>query len=168
MPDALGTLSPSARSPHVGVWCGAQNSHSCRWVSVNQLVSSLWSFPPWRYGVVYIVKSPLLPLDVASSCSSGVGYLFLRFLVQLGADFSAFSCEFCCFRREVELQSFYSAILIPFPTNIYWTLLCKHFVCINHLILTTTPWEAFSLFWIRETKLAPLKNGKANILIQPF
>ena len=71
-----GALSPCARSPHMRVWCVAQNSHSCRWVSVNQLVSSLWSFPPRRYGVVYIMKSPLLPLDVASSFSSGVGYLF--------------------------------------------------------------------------------------------
>ena len=83
--------------PHVGVWCGDQNSHSYRWVSVNQLVSSLWSFPPRRYGVVYITKSPLLPLDVASSLSSGVGYLFLRFPVHLGEDYSVFSCEFCCF-----------------------------------------------------------------------
>ena len=48
-------LSPSDRSPHVGVWCGAQNSDSCKWVSVNQLVSSLWGFPPRRYGVVYIM-----------------------------------------------------------------------------------------------------------------
>ena len=79
MPDVPGVLSPSARSPHVGVWCGAQNSHFCRWVSVNQLVFSLWSFPPWRYVVVYITKLPLLPLDVASSFSSGVGYLFESF-----------------------------------------------------------------------------------------
>ena len=48
-------------------------------LSVNQLVFSLWSFPPGRYGVVYITKSPLLPLDVASSLSSGVGYLFESF-----------------------------------------------------------------------------------------
>ena len=48
-------------------------------LSVNQLVFSLWSFPPWRYGVVYIAESPLLPLDVASSLSSGVGYLFRSF-----------------------------------------------------------------------------------------
>ena len=45
-------------------------------LSVNQLVFSLWSFPPGRYGVVYIMKSPLLPGDVASSFSSGVLYLF--------------------------------------------------------------------------------------------
>ena len=38
-----GALSPCARSTQVRVWCGAQNSHFCRWVSENQLVSSLWS-----------------------------------------------------------------------------------------------------------------------------
>ena len=43
VPYALGALSPSARSPGVGIWCGAQNSHSCRWVSVIQLLSSLWT-----------------------------------------------------------------------------------------------------------------------------
>ena len=48
-------------------------------LSVNQLVFSLWSVPPRRYGVVYITKSPLLLLDVASSFSSGVGYLFYGF-----------------------------------------------------------------------------------------
>ena len=46
---------------------------------MSQLVSSLWSFPPRRYEVVYVRKSPLLPLDVASSLSSGVGYLFESF-----------------------------------------------------------------------------------------
>ena len=46
---------------------------------MNQLVFSLWSFPPGMYGVVHIVKLPLLPLDVASSLSSGVGYLFESF-----------------------------------------------------------------------------------------
>ena len=108
VPDAPGALSPSARSPHVRVWCGAQNSHSCRWVSVNQLVSSLWSFPPRRYGVVYIVKSPLLPLDVASSFSSGVGYLFESFQ-SIWLKIAQHSVvNFIVFRREVELQSFYS------------------------------------------------------------
>ena len=79
---------------------------------MNQLVSSLWSFPPRRYGVVYIMKSPLLPLDVASSLSSGIGYLFesfqsiwLKIAQHLVVNF--------VFRREVELQSFYSSILIP-------------------------------------------------------
>jgi len=62
--------------------------------SVSQFFFSLWIFPPWRYGVVYIMKSPLLPLDVASSFSSGVGY---GFPVHLGGDCSVFSCEFCCF-----------------------------------------------------------------------
>ena len=47
--------------------------------SLNQLVSSLWGFPPRSYGVVYTMKSPLLPLDVAFSLSSGVEYLFESF-----------------------------------------------------------------------------------------
>ena len=85
-------LSPCARSLHVRVWCVAQNSHSCRWVSVNQLVSSLWSFPPRRYGVVYMVKSPLLLLDLASSFSSGVRVSFLIFLVHFDEECSIFSC----------------------------------------------------------------------------
>ena len=29
VPDAPGALSPCARSPGMGTWCGAQNSHSC-------------------------------------------------------------------------------------------------------------------------------------------
>ena len=37
---------------------------------------------------------------------------FLRFLVHSGEECSVFSCEFCGFRREVELQSFCSATLI--------------------------------------------------------
>ena len=80
---------------------------------MNQLVSSLWSFPPRRYGVVYIVKSPLLPLDVASSLSSGVGCLFKGFWSIWLKIAQPLVVNFVVFRREVELQSFYSAILIP-------------------------------------------------------
>ena len=43
VPATPGALSPKAWSPGVGIWCGAQNSHSCRWVSVTQLLSSLWA-----------------------------------------------------------------------------------------------------------------------------
>ena len=32
MPNVLGAAS-NARSPDMGTWCGAQNSHSCRWFS---------------------------------------------------------------------------------------------------------------------------------------
>ena len=35
-------------------------------------------FPPGRCGIAYIEQSPLLPLDVASSLSSGRGYFFKR------------------------------------------------------------------------------------------
>ena len=58
MPDAPGALSPSARSPGMGVWCGAQNSHSCRWVSVNQLLSCLWIFPPGGMGLHISCNQP--------------------------------------------------------------------------------------------------------------
>ena len=88
---------------------------------MNQLVFSLWSFPPQRYGVVYIVKSPLLPLDVASSFSSGVGYLFEGFWSILVKSAQSLVVNFVVFRREVELQSFYSAILIPISMcNFYY------------------------------------------------
>ena len=75
MPDALGLFIPVADPCmfDVGLRTLTPVGES---LSVNQLVFSLWSFPPGRYGVVYIMKSPFLPLDVASSFSSGVGYLF--------------------------------------------------------------------------------------------
>ena len=80
---------------------------------MNQLVSSLWGFPPGRYGVVYIGKLPLLPLDVASSLSSGVGYLFESFWSIWLKIAQHLVVNFVVFMREVELQSFYSTILIP-------------------------------------------------------
>ena len=80
---------------------------------MNQLVSSLWSFPPRGYGVVYIVKLPLLPLDVASSLSSGVGNLFDGFWSIRLKIAQTSVVNFVVFRREVELQSFYSTIFIP-------------------------------------------------------
>ena len=83
-------------------------------LSVNQLVFSLWSFPPGRYGVVYIAKLPLLPLDVSSSFSSGVGYLFLGFW-SIWVGIAQLLVVNFVFRREVELQSFYSTILILSP-----------------------------------------------------
>ena len=70
---------------------------------MNQLVSSLWVFPPRRYGVVYIVKSLLLPLDVPSSLSSGVGYLFEGFWSIWLAIAQHLVVNFVVFRREVEL-----------------------------------------------------------------
>ena len=44
----------------------------------------------------------------------GVAYLF-EISVHLVEDCSAFGCDFVVFRREVELQSFYSALLISSP-----------------------------------------------------
>ena len=82
---------------------------------MNHLVSSLWGFPPRRYGVVYAVKLPLVPLDVASSLSSRVGCLFESFRSRWLKTAQPLVVNFVVFRREVELQSFYSAILIPSP-----------------------------------------------------
>lgn len=84
---------------------------------MNQLVFSLWSFPPKRYGVVYITKSPLLPLDVASSFSSGVGYLFEGFRSIWVEIAQPLVVNFVVFRREVELQSFYSLSVCLFFTE---------------------------------------------------
>ena len=111
MPDDPGAFSPSARSLHVRVWCGAQTSHSCRWVSGNQLVSSPWGFPPGRYGFAHITKCPsyLLMWPPPSLLESGV---FLRFPVHLGGDCSAFSCEFGCCWRELS-----SSPSVPPPSS---------------------------------------------------
>ena len=49
-----GALSPKARSPGVRTWCGTQNSHFCRWVSVIQLLSSLWA--SHRGGMVLLIS----------------------------------------------------------------------------------------------------------------
>ena len=76
---AQAPLAFNSRSPGMRTWCGAHNSHSYRWVSVIQLLSSLWGFPCGRYGVAYIAKLPFLPLDVVSSLSYAVGYLFKSF-----------------------------------------------------------------------------------------
>ena len=85
---------------------------------MKQLLSSLWGFPPGRYGVAHIGKSPLLPLDVASSLSSGVGYPFESFR-SMGLKIAQYLViNFAVFRTAVELQSFYSAILIP-PLVVY-------------------------------------------------
>ena len=80
---------------------------------MNQLVSSLWGFPLRRYEVVYILKSPLLPRDVASSLSSGVGYLFEGFRSIWLRITQHLVVNFVIFRREVELQSLSSTILFP-------------------------------------------------------
>jgi len=96
---------------------------------VNQLVSSLWGFLPQRYGFAYITWLPFLPLDVASSFSSGVGYLLEGFWSICVKVAQHLVVNFVAFRREVELQSFYSAILIPSPI---WTLFLKLFLFFGH------------------------------------
>ena len=69
--------------------------------------------PTQRYGVAYIAKLPLLPLDVASSLSSGVRYLFEGFQSLWLEIAQHLVVHFVGFRREAELQSFYPTILIP-------------------------------------------------------
>ena len=41
--------------------------------------------------------------------------------------------NFVVFRREVELQSFYSAILIPSPRNVEHFFMCFLAICISSL-----------------------------------
>ena len=43
MPNSPWTPSPNSRSPGMGTWHRAQNYHSHRWVSLMQLLSSLWA-----------------------------------------------------------------------------------------------------------------------------
>ena len=86
---------------------------------MNHLVFSLWSFPLGRFGVVNIVKLPLLPLDVSSAFSSVVRYLFKGFWYLWFKNAQALVVNFVVFRGEVELKSFYSAI---FQTLILWSL----------------------------------------------
>lgn len=69
-----------------------------------------WSqiFPKWP------------PLDVASSLSSGVGYLVESFQSIWLKVVQHLVVNFVVFRREVELQSYYSAILIPSPLVLFF------------------------------------------------
>ena len=89
---------------------------------MNQLLSSLWGFPPGSYVVVYIVKSPPPPLDVASSLSSGIRYPFEGFWSICLKIAQPLVVNFVVFRREDELQSSYSAILIP--SSIMNSIIC--------------------------------------------
>ena len=58
MPGALRALSPNARSPGMGTWRGAQNSHSYRWVFVIQLLSSLWVSHLGGMGLLILCNRP--------------------------------------------------------------------------------------------------------------
>ena len=97
----------------------AQDSHSCRWVSVIVNFQSA-GCPPGRVGLLISCNHPSYYLDVASSLSSGVGYLFL-IVCSLVDGCSAVACNFVAFMREGELQYFYSAI---FPSSPLWVPLC--------------------------------------------
>ena len=71
-----GAPSPNPRSPGVGTQYGAQNTHSHRWGSVTQFLSSL-GLPTWLvWGCLYHMIAPPYHLVVASSLFSGIGYLF--------------------------------------------------------------------------------------------
>ena len=65
-------------------------------------------------------KSPLLPVDVVSSLSSGLGYLFEGFCSIWVKIAQPLVVNFVVFRREFELQSFYSTILILSPSSMFF------------------------------------------------
>ena len=70
------------------------------------------------WGCLYCEITPP-PLDVASSLSSGIGYLFEGFWSIWLKIAQHLVVSFVVFRRAVELQSFYSAILIPSPSLVF-------------------------------------------------
>ena len=76
MSNVPGAPPPSDTSPSMGIWCGAQNSLLC--VSLCDIVTfQSIECPSDRYVVTYRwpCNHPSYCLDVASSLSSGVGYL---------------------------------------------------------------------------------------------
>ena len=73
MTDSPAALSPNASSLGVGTCCGAQNSPSCRWISVIQLLSCLWAGHPVSMGLHISHNHPSYHLDVPSSLSSAAG-----------------------------------------------------------------------------------------------
>ena len=64
-------------------------------------------------GCVHVSAIENSALDVTFSLSSGVGYLFESFQSIWLKIAQHLVVNFVVFRRKVELQSFYSAILIP-------------------------------------------------------
>ena len=76
---------------------------------------------------------PSYSLDLASSLSSGVGYLFESFQSIWLKIAQHLVVNFVVSRRAVELQSFYSAILMPSP------LLCVLFK--SGVSVSTSPLE---------------------------
>ena len=104
MPDSTGALSPNVRSSGMGMMCGS-DSQSCRWVSMIQLLFNLWVSHLAGRGLLILCNCPsyLLiwpPLSL------------LEFQVLLVEGRSVFGFNFVAFMWEVELQSFYSAIVI--------------------------------------------------------
>lgn len=57
----LGAPSPNAGSSVWGVWCGAQDSHSCGRISAILWFFSLYLSHPTGMGSNYITKTPFLP-----------------------------------------------------------------------------------------------------------
>ena len=69
---------PQVWGPDLGL-----RTHSCRWVSVIQFLSSLWAAHLAGMGLLVLHNRPSYCLDVASSLSSGVGYLFFLMVCSL-------------------------------------------------------------------------------------
>ena len=82
-PNCLGAPPSDARTPCWGIWCGAQNSHSCEITSVIQLFFSLFSPTWWVWDLLISQKCPSSHLILASSLSLGVENLFWYFPVFL-------------------------------------------------------------------------------------
>ena len=112
LPNALGASSPSARTPGMGTWHGAQNSHSSRWVSVIQLLFSLWAAHQAGMGLFISRNCPSCRLAMASSVfwsritvfdsSQSIWLKVVQYLVVI----------LLLFMREGQPPSFYSAVLI--------------------------------------------------------
>ena len=80
----LGAPPIDARPPGWGDWCGAQNFHSCGWISVIYLFSSLLIAHPGGMGFDYITSVPLLPFcfDCRISFFCQFPVFFLLMVVQ--------------------------------------------------------------------------------------
>ena len=124
-PNCLGAPPSDARTPCWGIWCGAQNSHSCEITSVIQLFFSLFVTHLVSMGFAYITKVPLFPSHSSFFFVFGCRKSFLVFPSLFVNGCSAVSCDFGVFMREDELESFYSTIFCLLCT-IYYIYSFRH------------------------------------------
>ena len=87
--------------------------------SVIQLLSSLWASHLAGMGCLYhVIAPPTSWCGLLSVSSNRIS--FWMFTVHLVEGCLEFGCNFVIFVKEVELQSFYSAILIPSPFHMHF------------------------------------------------